>query len=215
LMELLRYSPPDILSMSWYERVRPYAAGTIAMAYGYTLLAPYFELDPLSPAASQTGYLPHPAGPGASPVAPVGGYVMGIPANLAPERIAAAVEALLVFTSLRRKSFMCKMAAGPTRAIQWAPIPRCAAPRPYSRRWTRCPGAMSCSSGRARRCPPSATSSRSAAKSSTTCCGAFAAPPKRCGGPRQGPKPRCDLSQFRDLRRRTTWTPNACKARIS
>ena len=99
LMELLRYSPPDILSMSWYERVRPYAAGTIAMAYGYTLLAPYFELDPLSPAASQTGYLPHPAGPGASPVAPVGGYVMGIPANLAPERIPAAVEALLVFTS--------------------------------------------------------------------------------------------------------------------
>jgi multiple sugar transport system substrate-binding protein len=27
LMELLQYSPPDILSMSWYERVRPYAAG--------------------------------------------------------------------------------------------------------------------------------------------------------------------------------------------
>lgn len=99
LMELLQYSPPDILSMSWYERVRPYAAGNIAMAYGYTLLAPYFELDPSSPAYGQTGYLPHPAGPGASPVAPVGGYVMGIPANLPPERAAAAVEALLVFTS--------------------------------------------------------------------------------------------------------------------
>ncbi|MET4130573.1 multiple sugar transport system substrate-binding protein [Roseovarius sp. MBR-38] len=99
LMELLRYSPPDILSMSWYERVRPYAAGRIAMAYGYTLLAPYFELDPSSPAHGQTGYLPHPHGPGAANVAPVGGYVMGIPANLAPERVAAAVEALRVFTS--------------------------------------------------------------------------------------------------------------------
>jgi multiple sugar transport system substrate-binding protein len=44
---LLDYSPPDILSMSWYERVRPYAAGKVAMAYGYTLLAPYFELDPI------------------------------------------------------------------------------------------------------------------------------------------------------------------------
>jgi len=99
LMELLQYAPPDILSMSWYERVRPYAAGTIAMAYGYTLLAPYFELDPASPAAGQTGYLPHPAGPGARPVAPVGGYVLGIPANLPPERIAAAVESLIVFTS--------------------------------------------------------------------------------------------------------------------
>lgn len=99
LLELLKYSPPDILSMSWYERVRPYAAGRIAMAYGYTLLAPYFELDESSPAFGQTGYLPHPAGPGATPVAPVGGYVMGIPANLAPERVPAAIEALSVFTS--------------------------------------------------------------------------------------------------------------------
>lgn len=99
LLELLRYSPPDILSMSWYERIRPYAAGKVAMAYGYTLLAPYFELDESSPAFGQTGYLPHPAGPGATAVAPVGGYIMGIPANLPPERIAPAVEALIVFTS--------------------------------------------------------------------------------------------------------------------
>lgn len=98
LMELLKYSPPSILSMSWYERVRPYAAGNIALAYGYTLLAPYFELDPSSPAADQTGYLPHPTGPNASPVAPVGGYVLCIPANIAPERIGAAAEALIAFT---------------------------------------------------------------------------------------------------------------------
>lgn len=99
MMELLDYSPPDILSMSWYERIRPYASGQVAMAYGYTLLAPYFELDETSPAHGQTGYLPHPFGPGAAPVAPVGGYVMGIPANLPPERLEAAVEALTVFTS--------------------------------------------------------------------------------------------------------------------
>lgn len=99
LMELLNYSPPYILSMSWYERVRPYAAGNVAMAYGYTLLAPYFELDPTSPAHGQTGYLPHPAGPGAVAVAPVGGYAMGIPRNIPRERLDAAVEALIVFTS--------------------------------------------------------------------------------------------------------------------
>ncbi len=34
LLKLLEYSPPDILSMSWYERVRRYAAGSVAMAYG-------------------------------------------------------------------------------------------------------------------------------------------------------------------------------------
>lgn len=100
LRALLSFSPPDILSMSWYERVRPYAAGKVALAYGYTLLAPYFELDPTSPAFGQTGYLPHPAGrPGAHPVAPVGGYMLGIPANIAPERRDEAVEALVAFTS--------------------------------------------------------------------------------------------------------------------
>ena len=99
LMALLDYSPPDILSMSWYERIRPYAAGKIAMAYGYTLLAPYFELDPTSPAYGTTGYLPHPSAPGGTAVAPVGGYVMGIPSNLPEERRAAAAEALIAFTS--------------------------------------------------------------------------------------------------------------------
>jgi multiple sugar transport system substrate-binding protein len=99
LMALLEFSPPDILSMSWYERIRPYAAGRIAMAYGYTLLAPYFELDHSSPAHGQTGYLPHPHGPSGAPIAPVGGYVLGIPANIPAERIDAAVEALIAFTS--------------------------------------------------------------------------------------------------------------------
>jgi multiple sugar transport system substrate-binding protein len=85
--------------MSWYERVRPYGAGRVAMAYGYTLLAPYFELDETSPANGNTGYLPHPAGPQGAPLAPVGGYVLGIPTNLAPERRAAVAEALIAFTS--------------------------------------------------------------------------------------------------------------------
>ena len=95
----MRYSPPDILSMAWYERVRPFGRGTVALAYGYTLLAPYFELDPTSPACGQTGYLPHPCRPGGAPVAPVGGYVLCIPANLPAERRAAAAEALIAFTS--------------------------------------------------------------------------------------------------------------------
>ena len=85
--------------MSWYERIRLYAAGRVAMAYGYTLLAPYFELDETSPARGRTGYLPHPPGPEGAPVATVGGYALGIPTNLAPERRDAAAEALIAFTS--------------------------------------------------------------------------------------------------------------------
>ncbi|MFQ3184560.1 MAG: multiple sugar transport system substrate-binding protein [Octadecabacter sp.] len=99
LMALLEFSPPDILSMSWYERVRPYAAGRVAMAYGYTLLAPYFELDPSSPAHGNTGYIPQPYGPRGAPIAPVGGYVFGIPTNLSEDRINDAVEALIAFTT--------------------------------------------------------------------------------------------------------------------
>jgi multiple sugar transport system substrate-binding protein len=99
LMQLLAYSPPDILSMSWYERVRPYAEGKVAMAYGYTLLAPYFELDKSCPAHGNTGYLPHPHGPHGTPIAPVGGYAFCIPANLAEDRVADAAEALISFTS--------------------------------------------------------------------------------------------------------------------
>lgn len=99
LMALLEFSPPDILSMSWYERVRPFAAGKVAMAYGYTLLAPYFELDPSSPAFGNTGYVPQPHGPDGTPIAPVGGYVFGIPTNLPKDRVPDAVEALIAFTS--------------------------------------------------------------------------------------------------------------------
>jgi multiple sugar transport system substrate-binding protein len=99
LMELLQYSPPDILSMSWYERVRPFAEGKVAMAYGYTLLAPYFELDSTCPAHGNTGYLPHPHGPEGVPIAPVGGYVLCVPANLSEDRVDETVEALVSFTS--------------------------------------------------------------------------------------------------------------------
>ena len=99
LMQLMSYSPPDILSMSWYERVRPFGAGQVAMAYGYTLLAPYFELDPNSPAHGNTGYVPHPHGPKGAPIAPVGGYVLCIPTNLPEDRLDDTIEALVTFTS--------------------------------------------------------------------------------------------------------------------
>ncbi|MGJ3262814.1 MAG: extracellular solute-binding protein [Salinarimonas sp.] len=99
LMRLLDVSAPGVLSMSWFERVKAYASGEVAMAYGYSLLAPYFELDPASPAHGTTGYAPHPAGPGRQPIAPVGGYVLGIPANLSDERRRATEKAVRLLTS--------------------------------------------------------------------------------------------------------------------
>ena len=187
LLELLRYSPPDILSMSWYERIRPYAAGKIAMAYGYTLLAPYFELDKTSPAHGQTGYMPHPAGPGGRQIAPVGGYVMGIPSNLAPDRISDAVEALSIFTSPEaqklyvqngsRTNARYSVGADPevrnasaifeaVDAMSW---------RDELQFWPRPP------------VPKSAVSSRSAVRNSTTCCAGSDPRARPCERRRPGP----------------------------
>ena len=99
LRELLDFSPVSILSMSWYERARVYADGKAAMAYCATLLAPLFELNPASPAFGVTEFLPHPYGLGGKPIAPVGGYALAIPSNIAPDRIDAAWKALQSFTS--------------------------------------------------------------------------------------------------------------------
>lgn len=99
LSNLMAFSPPNILAMSWFERVAAYAAGEVAMAYGYTLLAPYFELDVNSPARGNTGFLPHPRGPKGQNIAPVGGYALGIPANIDPQRAEAAFRALQLLTS--------------------------------------------------------------------------------------------------------------------
>lgn len=99
MLDILKYSPPNILSMSWYERAQSYASGETSMAYCYTLLAPLFELDRHSPAYGNTGYLPHPIGNHGRAITPIGGYALAIPANLAPERVEAVWTALRHLTS--------------------------------------------------------------------------------------------------------------------
>lgn len=99
LIELLPFSPPDVLQMSWFERARCYAAGQVAMSYCYTQITPLFEQDPSSPAMGQTGYLPHPCKAGLSPIAPLGGWNLCIPSNLRPDRMGAVSQAVQTLTS--------------------------------------------------------------------------------------------------------------------
>lgn len=101
LLELKEYSPPNILSMAWYDRAISYAKGNAAMAYSHSLLAQLFETDSTSPAYRRTGYLPHPTGPHGKPIVPMGGYALSIPANIAPRRIAPVWTALQSLTSAR------------------------------------------------------------------------------------------------------------------
>ncbi|MGM0832119.1 MAG: ABC transporter substrate-binding protein [Pseudomonadota bacterium] len=99
MLDLLKYSPPNILTMSWYERAQSYASGGASMAYCYTLLAPLIEFDKTSPAHGNTGYLSHPVGNHGRAITPIGGYALAIPANLAPERVEAVWTALKHLTS--------------------------------------------------------------------------------------------------------------------
>jgi multiple sugar transport system substrate-binding protein len=99
LRELVDYSPPNILSMAWYDRAIAYAQGKAAMAYSHSLLAPLSELNETSPAFRRTGYLPHPIGPRGTAVVPLGGYALAIPANIEPARIEPVWMALQALTS--------------------------------------------------------------------------------------------------------------------
>ena len=99
LRELMSYSPSNILSMSWYERARAYTEGEVGMAYCATLLAPMFELNQSSPAHQVTEYLPYPTGRNAKSIAPLGGYALAIPSNVAQDRIRPIWTALSSLSS--------------------------------------------------------------------------------------------------------------------
>ena len=99
MRELMAYSPPNVLDITWFERASIYANGNAAMAYSHSLLAHLHETVPQSPAYRKTGYLPHPNGPNGRPIVPVGGYALCIPANIAQVRIPSVWQALRVLTS--------------------------------------------------------------------------------------------------------------------
>ena len=108
LKDLLQYSAPGILTMSWYERTKCFAEGSVAMAYGFSQMAAYFDRDEQSPAYGQTGYLPHPAGGALKPISPVGGFVLAVPSNVNPKRREDVLTALETFTSARAQNLYIK-----------------------------------------------------------------------------------------------------------
>jgi len=99
LLALLPISAPDVLNMQWNDRIRAYREGRVAMTYGWTVRASAFELDPRSPARGKTGYVPHPHGPAGFNISPIGGLVLSIPTNIAPERRDLAWQAIRWLTS--------------------------------------------------------------------------------------------------------------------
>jgi multiple sugar transport system substrate-binding protein len=103
MLALLEFSPPNILDMDWDEQVALIDQGRVAMSYEWASRAS--RLSSTSPSVDNLGFLPHPVG--STPldntprdnVSPIGGFVLGIPANIDPERVPLAWRAIEWFTS--------------------------------------------------------------------------------------------------------------------
>ncbi len=86
LMELRDYAHRASLECTWDRRIALFAAGEAAMTYGWSIRAARFELDETAPAFGNVAFAPHPPAPGRTPVSPIGGFSLAIPAGLAEDR---------------------------------------------------------------------------------------------------------------------------------
>lgn len=80
-LELLAYSPPDILNMSWDQRITRFAHGSCAMTYGWA--ARLSLVEAISPdLIPLIGFVAAPHAPDSPPVTPMGTWSLGIPSNI-------------------------------------------------------------------------------------------------------------------------------------
>mgnify|MGYP006280552039 FL=1 len=86
LLDLGAYAHRESLACTWDRRIALFAAGEAAMTYGWSIRAARFELDQTVPAHGRVVFAPHPPVPGRTPVSPIGGFSLAIPAALDAER---------------------------------------------------------------------------------------------------------------------------------
>ncbi|SMX22507.1 extracellular solute-binding protein [Boseongicola aestuarii] len=82
LLELGGFAHKESLKCNWDKRISIFSKGEAAMTYGWSIRAAAFELDPTSPAHGNVKFAPHPHGPGARTVSPIGGFSLAVPAGL-------------------------------------------------------------------------------------------------------------------------------------
>lgn len=94
LCKLSALSPPAIADMDWRARIESYRKGEVAMCYSWSTHTAEIEGDRNSPASGNTRYLLHPGLGRATGVSTMGGFVLAVPANIAPQRKRNAWRAL-------------------------------------------------------------------------------------------------------------------------
>lgn len=80
-LDLLPYSPPDILNMAWDQRITRFANGSCAMTYGWGARVALVEA--MNPdLLEHIGFVAAPHAPDSAPVTPIGVWSLGIPSNV-------------------------------------------------------------------------------------------------------------------------------------
>lgn len=86
MKQLAEVSPPDIASIDWEKRILYFLSGGVGMTYCWTMRAARFEHELSSRVARRVAYLPPPSRRMRKVAAPIGGFLMTIPARVKPAR---------------------------------------------------------------------------------------------------------------------------------
>lgn len=94
MKQLAEVSPPDIDSIDWERRIHYFMSGRTALAYCWTMRAARFEHELSTRVARRVAYLPPPSRRMRQVAAPIGGFLLTIPANMKPERQKQIINAI-------------------------------------------------------------------------------------------------------------------------
>ena len=97
--QMAEYAPPDYLNISWDDEARRFAQGEAAMTFTWFGRESFFSDPTKSRIVGQYAAGPWPAAPGLPPRNSFGGWVLGLPAQISPERAEVAWRFVRWYTS--------------------------------------------------------------------------------------------------------------------
>jgi multiple sugar transport system substrate-binding protein len=97
--QMAEYAPPDYLNISWDDEARRFAQGDAAMTFTWFGRESFFSDPTKSKIVGKYAAGPWPAAPGLPPRNSFGGWVVGLPAQISPERAEIAWRFVRWYTS--------------------------------------------------------------------------------------------------------------------
>jgi multiple sugar transport system substrate-binding protein len=97
--EMAQYAPPDYLNIAWDDEARRFAEGQAAMTFTWFGRESFFSDPTKSKIVGRYAAGPWPAAPGLPPRNSFGGWVLGLPNKISPERAEIAWRFVRWYTS--------------------------------------------------------------------------------------------------------------------